>query len=169
MSESAACETAPREAPAAHLLIPVDASERSRWGVQYALRLQRSGRPVQVALLFVAEPVTSLEVLRFRTHDDIARFQAEGGRHILHDAAQPLLEAGVSCQEIYREGDAAFQINDVAEQLGCDEIVLPLPHARIARLLSRDLVREVIKRTSGVPVVTANAEGIAEKCPDTGM
>ena len=148
------------------LLIPVDPTERSRWGLQYALRLQRSGKPVQVALLFVSEPVTAPEVLRFRTQVEIARFQAECGAHILHDAAQPLAAAGVACQEIYREGDIVEQIDDVAEQLGCDEIVLPLPHARIVKLLSRDVVREVIRRAKSVPVVTIDAEGVAEKALD---
>ncbi|MCB1933907.1 MAG: universal stress protein [Candidatus Accumulibacter sp.] len=149
------------------LLIPVDPTERSRWGLQYALRLQRSGKPVQVALLFVSEPVTAPEVLRFRTQVEIARFQAECGAHILHDAAQPLAAAGVACQEIYREGDIVEQIDDVAEQLGCDEIVLPLPHARIVKLLSRDVVREVIRRAKSVPVVTIDAEGVAEKALDS--
>ena len=151
------------------LLIPVDPTERSRWGLQYALRLQRSGKPVQVALLFVSEPVTAPEVLRFRTQVEIARFQAECGAHILHDAAQPLAAAGVACQEIYREGDIVEQIDDVAEQLGCDEIVLPLPHARIVKLLSRDVVREVIRRAKCVPVVTTDAEGVAERAEDNWL
>lgn len=151
------------------LLIPVDPTERSRWGLQYALRLQRSGQPVQAALLFVSEPVTAPEVLRFRTQVEIARFQAKCGAHVLHDAAQSLLAAGVSCKEIYREGDIVDQIGDVAEQLGCDEIVLPLPHARMLKLLTRDVVREVIKRTTSVPVVTTGAEGVAEKTTDNWL
>lgn len=151
------------------LLIPVDPTERSRWGLRYAMHLQRSGKPVQVALLFVSEPVTAPEVLRFRTQVEIARFQAECGAHILHDAAQPLVAAGVPCQEIYREGDIVAQIGDVAEQLDCDEIVLPLPHARIAKLLSRDVVREVIKRAKSVPVVTTDEEGVAEKAEDNWL
>lgn len=151
------------------LLIPVDPTERSRWGLRYAMRLQRSGEPVQAVLLFVSEAVTAPEVLRFRTHVEIARLQAECGTHILHDAAQPLAAAGVSCREIYREGDIVAQISDVAEQLGCDEIVLPLPHARITKLLSRDVVREVIKRAQGVPVVTTDAQGVAEKAQDNWL
>jgi hypothetical protein len=158
-----------RCARAKRLLIPVDPTERSRWGIRYAMHLQRSGKPVQVALLFVSEPLTAPQVLRFRTQVEIARFQAECGAHILHDAAQPLAAAGVACQEIYREGDIVQQIGDVAEQLGCDEIVLPLPHARIAKLLSRDVVREVIKRAKGVPVVTTDAEGVAEKAEDNWL
>jgi len=119
-------------------------------------------------VLFVCGPVTALKLLRFRTHGEIARFQAECGAHILHDAAQTLTAAGVACQEAYREGDIVEQIGDVAEQLGCEAIVLPLPHARIAKLRSLEVVRDVIKRAKGVPVVTADAERIAEKAWTSG-
>ncbi len=169
MSQPLADQPVAQGARAKRLLIPVDPTERSRWGIRYAMRLRRSGNPVQVVLLFVSEPVTAPEVLRFRTQAEIARFQAECGAHILHDAAQPLTAAGVSCQEIYREGDVVEQIGDVAEQLGCEAIVLPLPHARIAKLLSRDVVREVIKRAKSVPVVTTDAEGVAEKAMDNWL
>lgn len=141
------------------LLIPVDATDRSRWGLRYALRLHEKGVPLHTVLLFVAEPVTSLEVLRFRTHDDIARFQAESGRNILDDAALTLAAAGMAHERIYREGDIAFQILDVAEQLGCDEIVLPMPRPPIASLLRRDIVREVMRQERDAIAITVDAEG----------
>ena len=56
------------------LLVPVDATERSRWPLRYALA--HSGTPLHVDLLFVAEPVTRLEVLRFRTQAEIADLAA---------------------------------------------------------------------------------------------
>ncbi len=67
MNNSAAEKRAAAGTKMTRLLIPVDATERSRWGLQYALRLQRKGVLLQVFLLFVAEPVTRSEVLRFRT------------------------------------------------------------------------------------------------------
>lgn len=146
---------------ARRLLIPVDCGGRSRWAINYAIRQHRSGKPVQVALLFVSEAVSTSEALRFRTQVEAARSQAVSGAEVLRDAALPLLAAGVAYQEIYREGDVVGQIGDAAEQLGCDEIVLPLPAARITSLISRDVVREVLKRVKVVPVVTTDAEGIA--------
>ncbi|MBM3392136.1 MAG: universal stress protein [Betaproteobacteria bacterium] len=159
MNDNAVREHAATGTKVTHLLIPVDATERSRWGLRYALRLQRKAVPLRVSLLFVAEPVTRLEVLRFRTHDDIARFQAESGRNILEDAARPLVEAGIACEQVYREGDIVFQILDVAEQLGCDEIVLPLPRPPIACLLRRDIVRQVLQQARDALVVTIDAQG----------
>lgn len=159
MNDIAAKHQAVPEIKATRLLIPVDATDRSRWGLRYALRLQKKGVPLHAALLFVAEPVTRLEVLRFRTHEDIARFQAESGRHILDDAALALAGAGIAHELIYREGDIVFQILDVAEQLGCDEIVLPMPRSPIASLLGRDVVRELMRQERDAVAITVDAEG----------
>lgn len=145
---------------AMRLLIPIDATERSRWGVRYALRQHQVGKPVQACLLFVAEPATSLELLRFRTHDEIARFQAESGQNLIEDAADPLLRAGIPYEAVLREGEVAFQILDAAEQLGCSSVVLPQPQPRLARLLCRDVANEVLSQARGVPVVTVDAEGM---------
>lgn len=161
MNDNAVGAQAAPQAKVTRLLIPVDATERSRWGIRYALQQHDIGKPVQACLLFIAEPVTRLEVLRFRTHDEIARFQAESGRCILEDAALPLADAGVPCEQLYREGDIVFQILDVAEQLGCDEIVLPEPRPPIASLLRRDVARDVLRQARDVLVVTIDAQGRA--------
>ena len=145
---------------AMRLLIPIDATERSRWGVRYALRQHQVGKPVQACLLFVAEPATSLELLRFRTHDEIARFQAESGQYLIEDAADPLVRAGIPYEAVLREGEVAFQILDAAEQLGCSNVVLPQPQTRLARLLCRDVAHEVLSQARGVPIVTVNVEGM---------
>lgn len=138
------------------LLLPVDATERSRWGINYAIERKRSGRNVAVVLLFVAEPVTSWQVLRFLKQEEVRRFQVERGNYLLEDAAQALEQAGIPVQMNYREGEIVFQILDVAEQLECDEIVLPMPYPRWTRLFALDIVREVVRRQRTVPVVTVN-------------
>lgn len=81
---------------------------------------------------------------------------------MLEDAAQPLQEAGIPVQMNFREGDIVFEILDVAEQLECSEIVLPIPYPRWARLFSLDIVREVVRRRRTVPVTTVNSNGVAE-------
>jgi len=153
---------APRPDPL-KLLLPVDATERSRWGINYALWRKQSGRDVAVSLLFVAEPVTSWEVLRFMAQEKVRRFQAERGNYLLEDAAQALKQAGIRAQLNYREGDIVFQILDVAEQLGCDEIVLPAPQALWTRLFSQDIVREVMRRQHSVPVTTVTPQGMPDR------
>ena len=145
------------------LLLPIDATERSRWGINYAIGRKQSGRDVAVSLLFVAEPVTNWEVLRFLSQEKVRRFQAERGNYLLENAAQPLRQAGIPAQMNYREGDIVFQILDVAEQLECDEIVLPMPYPRWGRLLSLDIVRKVTSRQRSVPVTTVNPQGMPER------
>ena len=160
---AAACERSAAEVSAIHqsrLLIPVDATERSRWSIRYALRLKGGGVPVSVVLIHVAEPVTAWEVRRFWTHAQIARFQAETGSHILEDAASDLVGAGIPVRSIFREGDVVFEILDQAERLDCDEIVLPLPYARWLRLLAPDVVREVMRRRHAVTVTTVSKDGV---------
>ena len=141
------------------LLLPIDATERSRWGVRHVLALHQAGEPVDVTLLFVGEPVTSWQVLRFRTHAEIARFQAEHARYLLEEAAQPLAGCGIPCRTLFREGEVVFEILDAAEQLNCSEIVLPKPPPRLLTLLSTDVVRTVLRHQRSVPVVIVDQHG----------
>lgn len=146
-----------------NLLLPVDATERSRWGINYAIWRRNSGRNVAVSLLTVAEPITSWQVLRFYTQERVRQFQAERGKYLLEDAAQSLQKAGIPVQMNFREGDIVFEILDVAEQLECNEIVLPIPYPRWARLFSLDIVREVVRRQRTVPVTTVSPIGRPER------
>lgn len=141
------------------MLLPVDGTDRSRWALQYAASAASAGAPVDVTLLFVAEPASGTQLLRFRTQEQVRRFHAMRANFLLEDAAQALKEAGIEAQVQFREGEAAFQILDVAEQLDCDEIVLPRPHSVWAGLFCPDAVREVLRRRRGVPVVTVDERG----------
>ena len=139
------------------LLIPIDATDRSRWALDYAL--SRRSEPLHVDLLFVAEPVTSLEVLRFRTQADIAEFQNRLAQWLLEDAAQPLQAAGVSVERHFREGEVAREIVDTAEQLGADAIVMPSPHPFWFNFLTRGIARKVQQRARATPVIAVDRNG----------
>lgn len=145
------------------LLLPVDATERSRWGIRYALRRRQSDHNVRVTLLLVAEPVTDWQILRFYSQEEVRRFHAKRAQYILEDAAQPLRQANIPVQMKFLEGDISFEILDLAEQLDCGEIVLPLPCPRWATLLSSDIVRKVLRHRRSVPVVTVDAQGVPHR------
>jgi len=145
------------------LLLPVDATQRSRWGIDYAIARRQSAPGVVISLLHVAEPVKAWQVLRFWTEQEARHFQTERANHLLEDAAEPLRRAGITVDTNYREGDIVFEILDVAEQLGCDEIVLPTPHSRLAGLFSTDVVREIFRRKRSVPVTTVDSRGVPER------
>jgi nucleotide-binding universal stress UspA family protein len=152
----------PRTATA-RLLVPIDATERSRWGIKYALACRDSGRDVAVWLLLVNEPVTSWQVLRFMTQEQVRRFQAARARDLLGEAVHSLRQAGIPVQSHDREGDIAFEILDFAEQLQCDEIVLPAPYPRWAKLFTPDITREVLRRKRTVGVTTVDCDGVPER------
>ena len=120
--------------------------------------------PLEVHLLFVAEPITAWQVLRFRTQAEIATFQRQYGQWQFEDAMMPLRQAGIVTRTHYREGSIAFEILDCAEALGCDRIVLPQPHPRWMRFLNGDVVREVLKGSNAIPVVTVDRLGVAQSC-----
>ena len=72
------------------LLLPICACEESRWGIGYARQLQRAGQPVEAILLNVGEIVTQWQVLRFRTQQEVAQFQAERAQAFIDEASAPL-------------------------------------------------------------------------------
>jgi len=148
-------------AAALRVLVPIDATDRSRWGVQHALRLQREGAEVEVILLHVGEPVTQWQVLRFRTEREIARFQSERARFMIDEAGVPLALAGIRFSGVFRQGNLPDSILDTAEQMACDRIVMPLPERGPARHFSRDSVAAVRRRQHHIPVVAVNGEGVA--------
>lgn len=144
------------------ILVPINANEDSRWGIQYALRRQREGTQVEVILLNVGEPITQWEVLRFRTQQEIAQFQSESAQAFIDEATGPLATAGIPCRGFFRQGELVFSILDAAEEADCDEIVMPLPGKGFSSIFSRDIVATVKDRQRDVPVVAINRDGIAE-------
>jgi len=141
------------------LLIPVDAVNSVRGATQYAARRKADGLDVHATLLHVAAPVYGGEILWFRTREDIAQFRARAGRALLEQAAAPLREAGVEVRLEQREGDVTFAVADAAEQLGCDEIVLPRQYPRWVSLLAGDPFAELWHRQSGTPMVAVDEYG----------
>lgn len=150
--------TGPRATPC-RLLLPVNADDASRHALAYALRRHADGDAVEVVLLHVAEPVTQWQVLRFRTPAEVDAFQAARAQAFLDAASQPLVQAGISCRGFFRQGPVVASILDLADELACDEIVLPLPESGWLRLLGRDTVRVIRQRQRGVPVITVDREG----------
>lgn len=142
---------------AVRLLIPIDATEESRWGVRYAVRLAAGGVRVEACLLYVAEPVRSWEVLRFYTEDEIRRHFQARSEVFLEEAATPLRDAGISCASYFREADAVDGVVAAAEELNCSEIVVP--QTLWLGLFPSGLGARLIHRHCPIPVVLTDAEG----------
>lgn len=142
------------------LLIPVDATDESRWGLKYASRLAGTGIEVEVCLLFVAEPVRNWEVLRFYTEDEVRKHFQERSALFLEEAAKSLAEAGIACRTYFREADPVGGVIDMAEELNCSEIVVPRTHW--LGLFATGLGPKLINRHCTIPVTLINADGSTE-------
>ncbi|MDP3539775.1 MAG: universal stress protein [Azonexus sp.] len=142
------------------LLIPIDASDESRGGILYASHLARAGIQVEACVLFIAEPVRSWEVLRFYTESEVRKHFQERSALFLKDAAKSLSEAGINCRTYFREAEAVSAVIDLAEELGCSEIVVPRIH-RLG-LFPSGLGPKLINRHCTTPVTLINADGSTE-------
>lgn len=142
------------------LLVPIDATEESRWGIRYALHRHEEGEKIEVILLNIGEPVTQWQVLRFRTQQEVAEFQSERAQFFIEDASSPLEYAHVPYQGLFKQGALVFTILDAAEELECDEIVMPEPPSGIAGFFSHGIVSTVLKQQRDVPVVVVNSQGL---------
>lgn len=148
---------------ALRILVPINANADSRWGVAYAQHLHEAGHPVEVFLVNVAEPITQWEILRFRTQAEIDRLQSARAQSFLEEASQPLLAQDISCRCLYRQGGVVFSILDAAEELACDEIVMPQPWAWPLGLLSKGIVEAVQRKSRNAKVVLVDKAGTPQR------
>ena len=162
LAESGSMHRNSRNEPAARkrrLLLPINASEESRWGLKYARQLHESGTPVEAILLNVGEPVTQWQVLRFRTQQEIAEFQAVRAQTFIDDASEQLETVGIPWRGVYRQGELIFSILDAAEELDCDEVVMPAHGSCLSNIFCRPTAAEVRRQQRHVPVVTVDSRG----------
>ena len=139
------------------LLIPIDATDASRWAINYAIRCALAGAPVEVFLLYIIEPVTNWEVLRFHSAQEVHQHFATRAAIFLAEAAEALAEAGIPCHRYCREDETVRGILTFAEEKGCSQIVVPdtLLWGRFPCGLARKLRRQ----KPSVPVVRTTANG----------
>ena len=147
------------ESKVLRLLVPINANEDSRWGIQYALRRHREGTDLEVILLNIGEPITQWQILRFRTQQEIEQFQSERAQAFIDEAAQLLVAEDIPYRGLFKQGELIFSILDAAEELDCDEIVMPASNKGIASLFSCSIVHAVQQQQRDVPVVLVNSEG----------
>lgn len=142
------------------LLVPINANASSRWGVRYAVQRRLEGSAVEVVLLNVGEIVTQWQVLRFRTQQEVAQFQSERAQAFIDDAGALLAAENIPYRGLFKQGDIVFSILDAAEELDCDEIALPAPQPGLANLFARDIVAEVRRHQSDIPVIVVDSDGL---------
>lgn len=141
------------------LLIPVKNADDAARAVGYAIRRRAEGMGVTVCLLHVEESPSQWQALigGYGAHAEKRRRS-----HDVFAGAMRMLEGlDIEFAAYLRSGPVVFAILDAAEELDCDEIVVPAPGEGLFRLLSREIVATLLARQRAVPVVAVTKRGVA--------
>jgi hypothetical protein len=140
------------------ILIPIDASENSYWCIRYAIELSKRNVPLEVLLLFIAEPVKNWEVLRFHTESEIREHFHQRSEVFLSEAANLLKVSGIACSTYFREADPIQGIVEFAEEKNCSEIVVP--DTALFGLVPYGLASRLPSKSTSVAVTRVNHDGV---------
>ena len=138
------------------ILVPIDGSESSDYGLVHAINLAREHR----ATLHIVHAVDSYPLLvemssneNFeRVHEDLRQY----GQGLLDRARLSTVDSGVTAETHLREivvGRAADLIVDEARRMACDLIVMGTHGRRGFRRLVLGSNAESVVRSSAVPVL----------------
>lgn len=145
------------------LLIPIGRDLRAGGAIQYALRRNAMGKPVEVCLLHVKESPGHWELL-FNHGRGEAHFEKRAA-DAMTKAALPLVQQRIPYAAYLRSGAVVFSILDAAEELDCREIVVPMPHTGLRRLFSREVVKTLLARQIFATVITVTLDGMPLRPP----
>lgn len=148
-----------RQSGVTRLLLPVDATEKSRLGLQHIGTLRRAGQPVEVCLLNVEDTARNLEVVSCMTREEMDEFHHERAQFILSDAAKVLVDLGIPHQAFFCIGDIAEAINFAARHLECDAVILPEPHPAWQHLFCEDHVRDLLEKPGHAQIILVDGSG----------
>jgi hypothetical protein len=147
------------------LLVPVDASDESRWGVKYAVNRRRAADAVEVILLHVEEPAAACLLQRDHTCRELSQRHCERARMIMDEAALALEAHDIVCLGVHKRGDVALTIREMAKTMDCHELVMPEPSAGWWGLSPRGILDSVCSHPHCIAIVTVDADGQPVRTP----
>lgn len=106
------------------ILLPIDGSPPSLAAVRHALALAAQGLRASYVLANVQEPASLYEVVVAHDPDVIAQVRGAAGDDLLQSAAALLDAAGAEYESEVAGGDPATLLVDLAENYGCDYVVM---------------------------------------------
>lgn len=148
-----------RHAKARRLLIPVKKAKDAGRAVTYAIRRRAEGLDVAVCLLHVEESPTQWQVLLGNA--EVQTVKRRRADHIFAPAMRMLDGLDIEFAAYVRSGPIVFTILDAAEELACDEIVVPAHGRGLLRWLSRRVVPVLAARQRSARLVEVTNNGVA--------
>ncbi|MBX3600278.1 MAG: universal stress protein [Rubrivivax sp.] len=106
------------------ILLPVDGSTAALVAVRHALTLAEQGLDCDFVLVNVQEPPSLYEVVVAHDADVIQQVRGAAGADLLRDAEAMLEAAGHAWEAEVVGGQPAAMIVELAENYGCDAIVM---------------------------------------------
>ncbi|MGK5079404.1 universal stress protein [Janthinobacterium sp. HLX7-2] len=147
------------------LLLPVKRASDIIYGARYAKRLQEWGIKVSVSVLHVTPaPLQQADGVPQSAGDGHTLDLAT--QHMMHEAGLYLSRSHIAFSTHIFAGELLFTILDMAELLGCHEIVLPaLRHSPWQRRFSGTLARKLARATRCATVLLADTDGMSGPPP----
>ncbi len=147
------------------ILLPVDASAPSLAAVRHALALGQEGLRTSFVLANVQEPPSLYEVIVAHDADVLDRVRRDAGADLLREAEALLDAAGAEYDSVVAGGDPSHVIVDLAEEHGCEAIVMGARGMGDAESSGLGSVAEAVLRHAAVPVTVVR---VPEEAPAAG-
>ncbi len=106
------------------ILLPVDGSEGSLNAARHVAHIAAMVPDVEVHLLNVQPPGDDWMVRRMIKAEELAALEKDWGEAAIAPARSILEAAGVACQSRMVQGEVAATIARLAQELGCDQIMM---------------------------------------------
>lgn len=135
------------------ILVAVDGSELALDAVRHALQLRNAGLNASFVLANVQEPTYLYEMVMARDAEDLERISGGAGAHALEAAEALFNAAGVPYAREIGTGDPAPVLIDIAENHGCELIILGGKGVGALRSALLGSVSQEILKRSPVPVI----------------
>jgi nucleotide-binding universal stress UspA family protein len=133
------------------ILLPVDGSPLALDAVRHALDLATQGLRASFVLANVQAPSSLYELVVVHDADRLAEVARAAAADALAPAEALLRAAGVEYETEVATGDAGHQLVDIAEDHGCDAVVMAARGAS-AGLAALGSVAQAVLARSPVPV-----------------
>lgn len=133
-------------------LIGLDGSDLALDGVRHAIALARQGLDLALVLANVQPGANLYEVVVAHDPEVLAEVKAQAGQHALDAGLALAREAGLPCEAVLAEGEAAPLLVDLAEDHGADAIVLGSHGLGGPGLVALGRVAEGVLHRAHVPV-----------------
>lgn len=134
------------------ILLPVDGSEVALHAVRHALGLVQQGLAADFVLVNAQPPASLYEVVTAHDPDVIREVRGAAGADLIAPAEALLQAAGVDYEVEVAGGEAATLIVELAENYGCDAIVMGARGLGDLRAALLGSVSSAVAQTSPVPV-----------------